>query len=66
MAKTKRKPYEVVCISLYPNDVERAAHIVEKLRHNGHPRANRSMVIRWALRRLELDLDVGNTINLYP
>ena len=55
--KTTAKPdhYKVVSISLYLEDIERLGNIVAQLKARGHSRANKSMVIREALRQMELN-----------
>lgn len=47
-----RKPYKVICISLYEDDLERLDEKVELLKARGHRRANRSELIRFALGRV--------------
>ena len=54
-ASAKPEHYKVVSISLYLDDIERLSHIVTELKSRGHSRANKSMVIREALRQLDLD-----------
>ena len=51
----KPEHYKVVSISLYMDDIDRLSHIVSELKARGHSRANKSMVIREALRQLNLD-----------
>ena len=53
---TAPKPthYKVISISLYKEDIARLEHLVMELKGNGHTRANKSMVIREALRQLDL------------
>ena len=46
--------YKVISISLYREDIERLATLVEALKAKGHTRANKSMVIREALRQIDL------------
>ena len=51
----KRRPdhYRVVCISLYREDLDRVDRLVRDLKAKGNRRANRSSVIRQALRQVE-------------
>lgn len=51
----KEKPYEAICISLYHEDVRRIDRHVSRLRELGFSRANRSMLIRYMLRKLDPD-----------
>tara|TARA_B100000902_G_C26655873_1_gene595995 strand:- start:247 stop:549 length:303 start_codon:yes stop_codon:yes gene_type:complete len=54
---TAPKPthYKVVSISLYQEDIARLEALVSGLKAKGHTRANKSMVIREALRQLDLE-----------
>lgn len=55
-AKAKRPShYKVVSISLYLEDIERLEKLVAELKARGQSRANKSMVIREALRQMDLD-----------
>ncbi len=51
----KPKHYKVISISLYLEDIDRLKQLVRELKRRGHTRANRSQVIREALRQLDLD-----------
>ena len=53
----KRRPthYKVISISLYTEDIERLQTLVDELKRRGHTRANKSLLIREALRQLDLD-----------
>lgn len=55
--KTKTKPthYKVVCISLYTQDIENLEATVAELKRRGHTKANKSQLIRQALRQLDID-----------
>jgi hypothetical protein len=55
-AKERPAHYKVISISLYTEDIERLEELVTALRARGHSRANKSMVIREALRQIDLDL----------
>jgi hypothetical protein len=54
--KPKPTHYRVVSISLYTEDQKRLAALVAELKNRGYSRANRSLVIREALRQVDLDL----------
>ncbi len=41
--------YKIVSISLYNEDIERIDQIVQDLKDSGHPKANRSALIRYAI-----------------
>jgi hypothetical protein len=49
--KRKKKPdhYEVICISLYKDDLARLDAAVERLKKKGHRKMSRSALIRYAL-----------------
>ncbi len=53
----KEKPthYKVVCISLYTQDIENLEATVAELKRRGHTKANKSQLIRQALRQLDID-----------
>src|SRR5689334_2538479 len=57
--RTKKKPkpdhYKVVCISLYMPDIENLNSMVAELKKRGHTKANKSQLIRFALKQLNLD-----------
>jgi hypothetical protein len=55
--KPKVKPthYKVVCISLYTQDIENLEKTVAELKRRGHTKANKSQLIRQALRQLDID-----------
>jgi hypothetical protein len=61
-APTKRKAnkpkpthYKVVCISLYTQDIENLEATVAELKRRGYTKANKSQLIRQALRQLDID-----------
>jgi hypothetical protein len=56
-AKEKAKPdhYDVICISLYTEDLARLDKMVEKLKKRGHRRISRSALIRFALDQVDID-----------
>lgn len=47
--------YEVICISLYKEDLERLDAKVRELKENGHRKMSRSALIRFALDTVDLD-----------
>jgi hypothetical protein len=53
--KTKPDHYRVVCISLYVPDIENLDSMVRELKKRGHTKANKSQLIRYALKQLDLD-----------
>ncbi|MEM9067499.1 MAG: hypothetical protein AAGE52_03305 [Myxococcota bacterium] len=55
--KKKAKPdhYEVICISLYKEDLARLDEMVAKLKASGHRKMSRSALIRFALDTADLD-----------
>jgi hypothetical protein len=48
-------PYEVICISLYREDLAALDRMVEALKARGLRKMSRSALIRWALRTVDLD-----------
>lgn len=55
-AQTKKKPdhYDVICISLYKEDLAQLDKMVGKLKKQGHRRISRSALIRFALDQVEI------------
>lgn len=53
--KAKPTHYKVVCISLYTQDIENLEEMVAELKRRGHTKANKSQLIRQALRQLDID-----------
>lgn len=53
MGNRSRHRYRVVAVSLYEADAQEADRCTEVLRRVGWPKANRSLVVREALRLLE-------------
>ena len=49
-----RRPYKLVCISLYLDDIARLEALVRELKRRGHPRANKSHAVRLALEAVDL------------
>jgi hypothetical protein len=58
-AKRARRPkpdhYEIICISMYVEDLSSLDAKVEALKQKGHRRMTRSALIRYALDRLAVD-----------
>ncbi len=54
--KKKKKPdhYDVICISLYKEDLAQLDKMVAKLKKQGHRRISRSALIRFALDEVEI------------
>lgn len=54
--QTKKKPdhYDVICISLYKEDLAQLDKMVAKLKKQGHRRISRSALIRFALDQVEI------------
>ena len=53
--KPKPTHYKVVCISLYTQDIANLEAKVAELKRRGYTKANKSQLIRLALRNLDLD-----------
>lgn len=51
-----KKPghYRIVSISLYNEDIERIDALVKELKESGHPKANRSALIRYAIDNVDI------------
>lgn len=54
-AKPKPTHYKVICISMYTKDLEALEEKVAELKKRGHTKANKSQLIRIALRQLDID-----------
>lgn len=52
--RAKPEHYKVICISLYMEDLDRLDALVETLKAQGHTRASRSQLIRFALAQVDL------------
>ena len=54
--RTKEKPehYKVISISLYKEDIELLEKLVQDAKKLGHPKANKSQIIRCALHNLDV------------
>lgn len=53
-ARPRPGHYKVICISLYTEDLDRLDALVETLKAQGHTRASRSQLIRFALSQVDL------------
>jgi hypothetical protein len=53
-AKPKPDHYDVICISLYNEDLARLDQMVAKLKKKGHRRISRSALIRYALDHVDI------------
>lgn len=51
----KPEHYKVISVSIYSGDLEHLDDIVVQLKHKGFTKANRSAVIREALRQMDPD-----------
>jgi len=62
--KAKKKPdhYDVICISLYTEDLARLDKMVAKLKKQGHRRISRSALIRFALDQVNWEVSVTDSI----
>ena len=56
MPTRKRGTYRVVAVSLYEHEADEADRLTDVLRRAGWPKANRSLIVREALSRLEQDV----------
>ena len=54
-AKPKPDHYEIICISIYKDDLARLDEKVEALKAKGNRRMTRSALIRYALDRIAVD-----------
>lgn len=54
MENKKPDHYKVICISLYNEDLENLDEMVVALKEQGIRRANRSALIRYALKNIDL------------
>jgi hypothetical protein len=53
-AKTKPDHYDVICISLYKEDLTQLDEMVAKLKKRGHRKISRSALIRFALDQVDI------------
>jgi hypothetical protein len=53
-AEPKPEHYEVICISLYKEDLERLDAKVQELKQGGHRKMSRSALIRYALDNVDV------------
>ena len=63
-ANTSRR-YRVIAVSLYDGEATAADRITDILRRGGWPKANRSLVIREALLRLEEELSAKSPEEIF-
>lgn len=56
MPTRKRGTYRVVAVSLYEHEAGEADRLTDVLKRAGWPKANRSLIVREALSRLEQDV----------
>lgn len=55
-AETKKQSYRVVAVNLYTSEAEWVDQLTRVLQRAGNPKANRSLVVREAVARLQEDL----------
>lgn len=53
--KSKPEHYKIICISFYTRDLQNLDEIVAELKNRGFTKANRSAVLRAAMKQLRLD-----------
>ncbi len=49
------KPYRNLCVSVYDQDIARWDAFVRELKRRGYTKANRSALLRYAMRQLDID-----------
>jgi len=52
---SRARPYRVICISFYNEDLAELDRLVDELKERGCSRANRSALLREAIRQCDLD-----------
>ena len=55
MANPKPTNYKVICISLYIEDLRELDEKVQALKDRGFSKANRSALIRYGLKKVDID-----------
>jgi hypothetical protein len=55
VSKPKPTHYKVICISMYTKDIESLEAKVAELKRRGYTKANKSQLIRMALKQIDLD-----------
>lgn len=55
MSGPKNAPYKVICISLFKWDLEQLDKMVQQLKERGLSKANRSWLIRHALKQIQVE-----------
>ena len=63
-AKETRKGYRIVAVSLYTPEAEWIDQTTKALQTSGNPKANRSLVVREAILRLQEDLGGTNAAEM--
>lgn len=62
---TTPRPYKVICISVYSDELEALDLAIEELKSRGITRANRSSLIRMALAALDFEsVEQGESLRL--
>jgi len=51
---TPRRPYKLVCVSLYLEDIARLEALVGELKRRGYSRMSKSKIVRLALAEVDL------------
>ncbi len=64
-SKKPAKGYRIIAVSLYDEEANAADRITEALRRSGWPKANRSLVIREAIRRLADELNEHSSEDIF-
>ena len=54
LSRPKPSHYEILCISMYKDDLKRLDERVETLKRSGHRKMNRSALIRFALDTMDV------------
>ncbi|MCA9527064.1 MAG: hypothetical protein KC549_12300 [Myxococcales bacterium] len=54
--KARPAHYRTVSVTLYNEDLQRLDALLAELKRRGHTRANKSLIIREALRQIDLDV----------
>lgn len=54
-AKAKPDHYDVICISMYKEDLTQLDKMVARLKKSGHRKMSRSALIRYALDQVDVD-----------
>ncbi|WP_428266463.1 hypothetical protein [Haliangium sp.] len=54
-SKPKPTHYKVICISMYTKDIQHLEEKVAELKRRGYTKANKSQLIRMALKQMDID-----------